>query len=246
MKVKIGKFGLVNNFLPYMYLEGDFEIIESNPREMAIKLISGEIDYAPVPAYFYLKNKEKLRHYSFCIASDGEVLSVVVVSRKNRIGDCIAVTSETMTSINLLKIILKENNLNVKLIPASTNKAEELLKLADSALLIGDEAIKARMIYRVVMDLGEEWKDITGYPMVFGLSTSLNIKDLSFVDNALIKSIEESMKKFDEVVEVASNQFKLPPEFLRKYFKILIYRLGKKERKGLEEFESRCIELNLL
>ncbi len=245
MKAKIGKFGLVNNFLPYRFLSGNFEVVESSPRGMAEKLVLGEIDYAPVPTYFYIKNEFKLKHYSFCIASDGEVLSVVVVSRKNRIGDKIAVTAQTLTSVNLMKIILKEKDLDVKLIPSNFISASELLKIADSALVIGDEAIKARMLYRVVMDLGEEWKDLTGYPMVFGISASLKNKDFNFVDRAIQFSVEEGMKRFEEVVEEASLKFRLPVEFLVKYFKILIYSLGKKEKKGLEEFASRCRDYGL-
>ncbi len=238
--MKVGKFGLVNNFLPYYFLQKfeEVEVVESSPKEMAEKLMAGEIDYAPVPAYFYLRNREKLKPHEFCIASDGEVLSVVVVSKNGRIGDKIAVTSQTMTSVNLLKIVIGEKNLKVRLVPSSFSSAEKLLKVADSALVIGDEAIKARMLYRVAMDLGEEWKDLTGRPMVFGISAST--KDVRDIDKAIMKSVDEAFRKFDEVVEEASARFRLPQEFLRKYFKILIYRLGSREKKGLEEFAEMC------
>ncbi len=240
--IRVGKFGLVNNFLPYYFLRGDFEVIESPPRIMASRLLSGEIDYAPVPAYFYLSNTKKLVSHEFCIASDGEVLSVVVVSKNGKIGDSIAVTSETMTSVNLLRIVAAEKGMKVRVVQSDSSKAEELLKQADSALVIGDEAIKARMIYRVAMDLGEEWKDLTGLPMVFGISASLKGKEdvAEVADRAIINAVCEGMQKFDEVVNVASRQFRLPSEFLRRYFKILIYRLGKKEKKGLEEFREMC------
>ena len=240
--IRVGKFGLVNNFLPYYFLRGDFEIVESPPKIMASKLLSGEIDYAPVPAFFYLNNAEKLVSHEFCIASDGEVLSVVVVSKNGKIGDRIAVTSETITSVNLLRIVTAEKGMKVRVVQSNSSKAEELLKQADSALVIGDEAIKARMFYRVAMDLGEEWKDLTGLPMVFGISASLREKkDVAEVaDRAIIRAVKEGMEKFDNVVAVASQLFRLPPEFLSRYFKILIYRLGKKEKRGLEEFREMC------
>ncbi len=237
--MRVGKFGLINNFLPYYFLRG-YEVVSSSPKEMASMLLERKIDYAPVPAYFYLKNSGRLRHYSFCIASDGEVLSVIVVSRNGRMGEKVAVTSETMTSVNLLRILIEEKGLDVKLIPSEHSRAEELLKVADSALVIGDEAIKARMIYRVAMDLGEEWKDLTGYPMVFGISASLREVDAGKVDRDVIRAVEMGMEKLDEVVKVASTEFRMPEEFLEKYFKVLVYRLGSRERKGLETFAEMC------
>ncbi len=237
--LRVGKFGLVNNFLPYYFLRG-YRVISASPKEMASMLLEGKIDYAPVPAYFYLKNSERLRHYTFCVASDGEVLSVIVVSRNGRIGDKIAVTSETMTSVNLLKILLAEKGLNVRLIPSEHSRADDLLRLADSALVIGDEAIKARMIYRVAMDLGEEWKDLTGYPMVFGISASLKDVNAEKVDRDLINSVRLGMERIGEVVKKASEEFKLPEEFLEKYFKVLVYELGSREMKGLRAFAEMC------
>ncbi len=237
--LRVGKFGLVNNFLPYYFLKG-YKVVSASPKEMASMLLERKIDYAPVPAYFYLKNSGKLRHYSFCIASDGEVLSVIVVSKNGRIGDRIAVTSETMTSVNLLRILLEEKGLKAKLIPAEYRRAEELLSIADSALVIGDEAIKARMIYRVAMDLGEEWKDLTGYPMVFGISASLHEVDAEKVDEDLVGAVKLGAERFEEVVRRASEKFKLPEEFLEKYFKVLVYRLGIREKKGMEIFAEMC------
>ncbi|RUM33299.1 MAG: futalosine synthase [Archaeoglobus sp.] len=246
--IRIGKFGLVNNFLPYYFLKGNFEVVESSPKVMALKLLSGEIDYAPVPAYFYLSNKDKLKSHRFCIASDGEVLSVILVSKNGELGDKIAITSETVTSVNLLKIVLKEKNREARLVMSDSYNADELLSIADSALVIGDEAIKARMVYRVVMDLGEEWKDLTGLPMVFGISASLNsrVEKAEVADRAIAEAVDEGIRRLDEVVKAASKQFNLPSEFLSRYFKILTYRLGKKEKKGLEAFCEMCKAYNLI
>jgi len=246
--MRVGKFGFLNNFLPYYWLEKqNFEVVEAPPKKLAEMLEKGEIDFAPVPSFYFLKNKERLKSYDFCVASKDRVLSVVVVSKRKTLDDgCIAVTNETMTSVNLLRIILKEKGLENRVVMLDKSNACELLKRCDHALVIGDEAIKARMIYRVVMDLGEEWYELTGHPMVFGISASLKNRDVSDINRKLMESVECGLENIDVVVDEAKKKFNLPSEFLEEYFRCLSYRLGSKEKKGLETFEEMCRENGLL
>ncbi len=246
--MRIGKFGFLNNFLPYFWIErmGLAEIVESPPKVLASMIERREIEYAPVPSFYYLKNKEKLRRYDFCIASKGRVLSVLVVSNGRSLDDRIAVTNETMTSVNLLRIILEEKGLKCKLIPVNDSRASELLKCCGSALVIGDEAIKARMLYRVVMDLGEEWFDLTGLPMVFGISASLRDVNAEECDRLILRSVDWGLKNLDLVVKEAERTFNMPEEFLREYFRSLTYKMGSKEERGLKVFEELCREHGLL
>jgi len=246
--MRVGKFGFLNNFLPYYWLEKqNFEVVEAPPKKLAEMLEKGEIDFAPVPSFYFLKNKERLKSYDFCVASKDRVLSVVVVSKRKTLDDgCIAVTNETMTSVNLLRIILKEKGLENRVVMLDKSNACELLKRCDHALVIGDEAIKARMIYRVVMDLGEEWYELTGHPMVFGISASLKNRDVSDINRKLMESVEWGLENIDVVVDEAKKKFNLPSEFLEEYFRCLSYRLGSKEKKGLETFEEMCRENGLL
>jgi len=248
---KIGKFGFLNNYLPYYWLEKqenrNFEIIESPPTKLGKMIENGVIDFAPVPSFYYIIKKKVLRKYNFCIASKDRVLSVVIVSNGKELEDgAIAVSGATITSVNLLKIILKEKGLKNRLVTMKEKNANELLKSCKNALLIGDEAIKARMIYRVVMDLGEEWYEMTGYPMVFGVSASLEEKNMEEVDSLIMNSVEWGLKNLDEVVEEAKQKFSMPSEFFEEYFKTLSYRLGSRERKGLQKFEEMCFEYGLL
>lgn len=248
--MRIGKFGYLNNYLPYYWLEKqgyDVDVVESNPREMA-ELLGKSIDFAPIPAYYYLLNKERLRSYDFCIASTDRVISVLVVSKNsNSLDDrSIAITNHSMTSVNLLKIILKEKGMENKLVTLDNSKPTALLNNCDYALVIGDEAIKARMLYRVVMDLGEEWYELTGKPMVFGISTSLKGFDASATNELVMKSIDWGWENLEEIVAAAESKFKMPGEFLEEYFKTLSYKMGKKERKGLDLFEVLCHEHGLL
>lgn len=244
--MRIGKFGYINNYLPYYHLEkeGVAEIVESSPKDMIDLIEYGKIDYAPIPSFYYLKNKDRLKRYKFCVASDGRVYSVIVVSRDGKVGDEIGVTCETTTSLNLLKIVLEELNLRCKLIPTGKRFAEEILRDFDSALVIGDSAIKAIGRFEVIMDLGEVWKEITGYPMVFGISSSL--KDVKECDEIVLKSLKWGLKNFDIVVKSASLKFGLSEDFLNSYFKSLKHVMDKKCERGLRAFEELCKDYGLL
>lgn len=246
--IKIGKFGFVNNFLPYYWLEQNgARVIEGSPRKLAEMFEKGEIDFAPVPSFYFIKNKDKLRSYDFCIAARNSVLSVVLVSEGKMLDDgCIAVTNQTVTSVNLLKIILRELGMKNRVVVMNESKTSELLKHCTYALVIGDEAIKARMAYRVVMDLGEKWRELTGHPMVFGISVSPSGKDMSEVNRTVMESVEWGKKNIDVVVAEAEEKFGMPVEFLHDYFNTLTYQMGAEERRGLELFEEKCHEYGLL
>lgn len=245
--MRIGKFGYVNNFLPYYHLEqvGKYEIVDAPPGRMEEMMRSGKLHYAPIPSFSFLSS-EDLRRYRFCVASDGEVYSVIVVSRKKRLDDApIAATTHSRTSINLLRIILKEKGMINRVVPVN-GTAADMLKDFDHALVIGDEAIKARMLFRVVMDLGEEWKELTDLPMVFGVSTSKKSADASRIDRDVLNSLEWGERHIDQVVERASLRFRLPEDFLYAYFRALIHKMGNKEERGLREFGEMCCEHGLL
>jgi len=250
MSIKIGKFGFVNNFLPYYQLEQNgMQIIEALPKQLAGMFETGEIDFAPVPSSYYIKNRAKLKSYEFCVASKNSVLSVILVSNGKKL-DCnngpIAVTNQTVTSLNLLKIILHEKGLKNRIAVLNEGKASELLKRCNHALVIGDEAIKARMTHEVVMDLGEEWHELTGYPMVFGISASRKEKDMSEVNRKVMESVVWGEKNVDLIVLAAEKKFGMPVEFLAQYFRSLTFQMGAKEKRGLELFEEKCHEYGVL
>ncbi|MCD6295372.1 MAG: menaquinone biosynthesis protein [Deltaproteobacteria bacterium] len=248
MNARIGKFGFINNLLPYFRLEHDgFPIIEAPPARLAAMFGRGEIDFAPVPSFYYLKNKGSLRTYDFCVAAKDKVLSVLVVSKKEQLENgSIAITNQTMTSLNLLKIILIERKMKNSLVPVNESGASDLLKHSSHALVIGDEAIKARRTCNVVMDLGEEWHRLTGCSMVFGISVSRKDADMSEVNEKVMESVRWGEKNIHRIATEAEKKFGLRKDFLEMYFESLTYRMGPEEVRGIELFEEKCRQYSLL
>ncbi len=250
-ELRIGKFGFLNNFLPYYRLEQDgfINIYEGSPRELALLFERDEIDFAPLPSFYYLRNKTQLRSYEFCVASKDSVLSVLLVSEHGVQDENgrIAVTNQTVTSVNLLKIILNERGMTNRILELNACETSELLRHGSYALVIGDEALRARSRYKVVMDLGEEWHDITRCPMVFGIAVSSHKEDLSEVDRTILESLAWGEQNLETVMSEAKKRFSsMPADLIERYLNSLTYRLGTREREGLKVFEAKCHEYGLL
>ncbi len=250
-ELRIGKFGFLNNFLPYYRLEqnGCMRIYEGSPRELTMLFECDRIDFAPLPSFYYLRNKRRLRCYEFCVASNDSALSVLLVSERgiNDVNGRIAVTNQTVTSVNLLKVILNERGMNNRIFEMNTCETGELLRHGSYALVIGDEALRARTRYKIVMDLGEEWHDLTGCPMVFGISVSSYTVDMSDVDRAILESLAWGERNMETVVREAKKRFSgMPADLIERYIGSLTYRLGTREMRGLKVFEAKCHEYGLL
>lgn len=247
---RIGKFSLLNSYLPYYRLEQDeFRVVRAMPKTLAGMLERGEIDFSPVPSFYYLRNKTALQSYEFCVAAARSVWSVIVVSKGARLsenGGSIAVTNQTTTSVKLLEIILQERGLGHQIVPVNAGSAAALLGHCPYALVMGDDAIRARQSYRVVMDLGTAWHDLTGLPMVFGIAVARKGRDMTRVSAALQESVAWGKKHIDVIVGAAQEQFGLPEAFLECYFNALTYQLGERERRGLARFEEKCHEYGIL
>ena len=82
----------------------------------------------------------------------------------------IALPSDSSTSNMLMRWILKQRGLDPKYVKMGPDM-DSMLDECDGALIIGDRAIAAAIHNPelVRMDLGREWVEITGLPMVFGV-----------------------------------------------------------------------------
>ncbi len=153
------------------------ELVGGNPAELNHGLESGAIDISPsssiLPAtspgenYFILPD--------IAIASVAEVRSVLLVSRKppgQLAGAEITLTSHSLTSIFLLKIILARF-LEIPLAKLSFRPGEFSRSVGPpAALVIGDRALK--LFHHPpegyqVYDLGKLWHHFTGLPFVYAL-----------------------------------------------------------------------------
>jgi chorismate dehydratase len=119
---------------------------------------------------------------------------------------------------------------------------------ADAVLVIGDRAIRSTPgAFRAEWDLGREWTQSTGLPFVFAVWAARPGVPTWEVEAALDAARDQGCRDLDSIADVQSAAMNLPRDMVLRYLRDhLNFVLGERERRGLELFCRRAIELNLL
>ncbi|MDD2367314.1 MAG: menaquinone biosynthesis protein [Desulfuromonadaceae bacterium] len=239
------------------FICSDYEFIKGVPAELNRKLLDGEVDVCPSSSIEYAKYPDKytiLPHLS--ISSVGSVASVLLFSRvplEMLDGCSIGLSSESATSVNLLKIIIAMKygcSCSYKVVKQATTPAE-----CDSAalLLIGDAALKSSLKEPglLVYDLGQLWYDWTGYPFVFALwlcrNEVVSSKDLKTLLKDLIEAKKLVPERLEDIVDNAGELAWMGRERLLSYWRDNIsYQLNKDAEAGLMFYYAKCFECGLI
>ena len=110
----------------------------------------------------------------------------------------IALPSDSSTSNMLMRWILNQRGLDPKYVKMGPDM-DSMLDECDGALIIGDRAIAAAINNPelVRMDLGREWVEITGLPMVFGVFAARKDSD----DHSISKARELMLSNYNNFLE---------------------------------------------
>ncbi len=153
----------------------EYEFVTGVPAALNKMLLAGEIDVCPSSSIEYAYHPE---HYTILpqlsISSVGAVASVLLFSRvpiEKLDGRKITLSSESATSVNLLKILLSQRfgcSCTFEVAPPGVSVTDSD---SPALLLIGDSALRKNMEESdlLVYDLGDLWHSWTGYPFVFAL-----------------------------------------------------------------------------
>src|SRR3984885_14891665 len=184
------------------------ELIFATPAELAQMLRRDELDAALVSITEVLLNDRYDVLDGIAIASLGEVYSVFLAHKKP-LAEAREIFCDTasLTSVNLLKVLLAERGLKPEFKPLENYAAAPE---KDFVLLIGDAAIDFQRAPHTheIFDLGLEWLELTRLPFFFavwGLRRGIENADLrrelreakSFgIDT--IETIIETREEYDE------------------------------------------------
>lgn len=230
--IQIGEINYLNVFPMYYYLKKEAEIrpelnflkfISGTPALLNNALKSGNVDISPSSSFYYILNyKKSLIFPNLSISSKKAVKSIYLFSQKSienfSQDETIYITPETLTSFNLLKILLIEiykldiNKLKFITLP-SNDRLELEAKFSGSEmdgknfLHIGNNALKFKKFISssyFAYDLADLWFRFTGYPFVFALFilnkdvyiTKKN--EFNILYKYLIKSKENAISGFKE------------------------------------------------
>ncbi len=262
-KVRLGHIQFLN-MLPVYYglaqenlLEG-LDLVKGTPTELSRQLMAGELDVAPIPSIEYA------RHYGetallpkISVGSDGAIMSIMLVSKvpiDQLDGRSVALSGASASSQVLLKILLRDRyGVRPRFFEAPQDLAQ-MLREADAALLIGDEALRANytkdgQLFKY--DLGIEWKEYSGMKMVYAVwacrkEFARDGSQVKKVYASLQRSLEYSEARLDEVAEYAARWEQFPAQFLREYFGNLRYDFTDDCIRGLLHFFRKAEEIGEL
>lgn len=262
-ELRLGYIPYLNCIPCFHYLkESGFngELVSGVPAELNLLLQQGQLDVSPSSSFEYARNwKKYLLLPDHSISSFGRVKSVLFfspVELSELSGEEIAITGESATSINLLRIILREfyNLENVTdIVP--DYPIEVLVEQRKPALLIGDRAL--RLVSHLprgmkVFDLGEIWYQQTGLPFVFALwmihrqAVDQFPLSLSALGQQLTRSRMQFMSEPYPIARSLAEIVGLGVESIVDYWRTIDYRLEKEHLQSLQLFFKLCVKYQLL
>ena len=235
-------------------LQDNWKILPAPPAWLTGHLLRRDCLTAPIPAADYAKHSDKLLLLpELGIVSKGDVGSVLLFGTRpiDQMRD-IALPSDSSTSRALLQWVLRRNNLDPKFHETGPNLVS-MLEKSDGALLIGDRALIAAKENPelVKLDLGAEWTQITGFPMVFGVFAARKDSTLSKLNRARNDMVsqynqflhDESWR--DGVISRTSSKLGFSESRISEYFMVEVQnKLDDESKEGLEHFLKEVCGMN--
>lgn len=237
------------NAKPFLYglekakLSAAFKISSDIPSVCAGKLLKNEADIGLIPVAMIPYLNESHLITSYCIAADGPVSSVVLVSQvpleKIR---SILLDTESRTSVLLAKILARELwGIDPEWVAQNAQHDFARADTIPAAVIIGDKALKYKAQYPYCYDLSEAWKTLTGLPFVFAAWVSNKE-----IDRTVLQQLEDAFQSgtegIAEILPVLQKEY--PETDVENYLtKKIKYRLGVKETEALDLFLKKANQI---
>ena len=235
-----------------------YTFVKGVPSALNLRLRNGEIDLCPSSSIEYGKFPEN--YYllpQLSISSIGPVRSVLLFSRvpiEELDGASIGLTTDSDTSVNLLRILLaKQFGFRTNL--SRTGLPLQLaLQEFSALLLIGDAALRESMaadgLY--IYDLGELWYRFTGLPFVFALwlvtrrAVTEKRSEVAALCNDLLDAKEHAYRSYEEIAAQCPEREWMSREALVEYWKVISYELTPDHLSGLRTFYRFAAEMGII
>lgn len=219
------------------------------PSELNRALLDGSIDLTLISSIEFLRHRDVLRALpDFSIATLGPVYSVSLFHWRpwtELSGARIAVSTDSATSVELLRSLLRRDGIEAELVPAAP-ELDVMLRQYDAALLIGDAALVEGVAQRpidgrtpIMTDLGEAWYDRTRLPFTFAVWASLRDRPPSDRLVAKLRAArQQGLGQLADVASEAAGRVGVTPEVMLRYLANFRYHLERPDRDGLTAFGS--------
>jgi predicted solute-binding protein len=217
---------------------GMFDLTYRVPSACADDLAAGRADIGIVPC----AELERLQLQVIPgagIACRGAVRSILLVTKKppQEIRS-LAADSSSRSSVMLARIVLARRYGAEPAVATHAPDLAAMLDTADAALLIGDPALRATCPpHCSALDLGAEWAELTGLPMVFAVWACRAGLDPEALAPAFLDSCRYGLAHLEEIVAREAPTRGLPIEVARDYLtRRIVLEIGPRERDGMARF----------
>jgi chorismate dehydratase len=239
--------------------DADYRYIEGVPAQLTAQLANGDIDVCPSSSIAYARNPERYVIIpEASISSCGPVQSVLLFSTvpiEELDGREVLLTAESASSVNLLKILLKQRYGCHCTFRVTDHALRAALREAPAVLLIGDTALRElRAASGVeVYDLGELWYDWTGTPFVFALwlasrkAFHTHADELRRLAGQLSHAKAYALANLGRIADVSPDAAWMGRERLLRYWRSnLSYDLSSEHCEGLKRFFRLAAGMGLI
>ncbi|MBM3787352.1 MAG: menaquinone biosynthesis protein [Acidobacteria bacterium] len=225
---------------------GTFDVEYCLPSVCADRLRDGDADIGLIPIIEMAR-----QGLDFCpgtgIACDGAVRSILLVCKTPPPEiRTLAVDAGSRTSVMLSRVILDSQYGVRPAITVSEPSLDRMLAEHDAALIIGDPALHldpASLPYET-LDLGSEWKRLTGLPMVFAVWSGHSKFTTEANSQVFLSSLRHGLANIEAIAATESPLRGLPiavvTEYLTRYIR---FELGKAEYEGMRTYLRLASEL---
>ena len=233
------------NTMPFIYglknttIFNQIELSLDYPSLCADKLLKGQVDIGLVPVVVIPKLQHSHIISDYCIGANGAVDTVCLYSDVpiSEIKS-IALDYQSHTSVELLKILLREY---WHLSPGLKNAEigfEDSIKGKHAALVIGDRAFALNAKHTYIYDLSAIWKEMTGFPFVFAAWVANKKLPQDFIVTFNM-ALEYGLKNMYKAINVEGNNYPNctnPEDYLNNK---ISYVLDAEKQKGMELFLNK-------
>jgi chorismate dehydratase len=232
-----------------------FDVQFSLPAECADALHSGDADIGLVPSIALARQRDLMVIPGCSVSCQGPVRSILFLSRKPMEEiESFAADTSSRTSVVLTQVLLAHKYGIRPRVRPYPPKLDDMLELADAALIIGDPALRIdpnlsewRGHPLFVYDLGAEWVELTGGPMVFAVWAVKKLVADPGLTGIFAASAAYGKERLEDIIAVESKSRDLPEDLVRRYLTTHIaYGLGEAERQSLALFLRSAAELGLV
>ncbi len=246
------RVGAVNYLNAKPLIEGlDFpslRLVQDVPSRLADAMAAGQLDVGLLPVIEYFRGERYRYLPHIAIASYGPVLSVTLFSNRPwRSIRRVAVDAGSRTSAALVRIMLElRYGVIAQYVPLPLDAPAEEAD-ADAVLLIGDRAMRACLPgFRYAFDLGIEWTEWTGLPMVYAVWAVRPNVDVSTHASAFYRAKQQGLDNVAAIALREAQRLGLDAGYCRRYLTHIIrYDLGPAERAGMQRFWELAAQLRL-